>query len=195
LRRGGTAAGRLLFNLLRDASSGDGSTVSPAKSYMELAVYDLIGALFAWSDPRPVSPHTDKMFARIRSIINDGFADPDFGPCEVAAAAGISLRYVQKLLRSAVLLAVSSYIRFAWSTPRAFSIAGSCWAQTGLSAKSHMLAVFATIPILRENFAVGSGTRQAPTPEKMAEVLTTGQFTSVPVNRTSWAHDVAPRAR
>jgi AraC family transcriptional activator of tynA and feaB len=97
LRRGGTAAGRLLFNLLRDASSGDGSTVSPAKSYMELAVYDLIGALFAWSDPRPVSPHTDKMFARIRSIINDGFADPDFGPCEVAAAAGISLRYVQKL--------------------------------------------------------------------------------------------------
>ena len=30
-------------------------------------------------------------------IIKDRFADPDFGPAEVAAEAGISLRYVQKL--------------------------------------------------------------------------------------------------
>ena len=97
LRRGGTVAGRLLFDLVRDTGPDDGSAVSPAESYMQLAVYDLIGALFARSDPRPVSPHTDKTFARIRSIINDGFADPDFGPRELAAAAGISLRYVQKL--------------------------------------------------------------------------------------------------
>ena len=29
--------------------------------------------------------------------IKDGFADPDFGPCEAAARAGISLRYLQKM--------------------------------------------------------------------------------------------------
>jgi AraC-like DNA-binding protein len=30
-------------------------------------------------------------------VIKDGFYDPDFGPVEVAAEAGISLRYLQKL--------------------------------------------------------------------------------------------------
>ena len=64
---------------------------------MQLAVYDLVGALFAPSDPWPVSRHADKLFARIRGVIKDGFADPDFGPAEVAAEAGISLRYLQKL--------------------------------------------------------------------------------------------------
>ncbi|WP_246686028.1 AraC family transcriptional regulator [Mesorhizobium sp. B3-1-3] len=37
------------------------------------------------------------MFRRICGIIKDGAADPDFGPNEVAAEAGISLRYLQKL--------------------------------------------------------------------------------------------------
>jgi len=31
------------------------------------------------------------LFARIRGLVKDGFADPDFGPREVAAVAGISL--------------------------------------------------------------------------------------------------------
>ena len=96
-RRGGTSPGRLLFNLLRDAGQGEGSTSSPADSYMQLAVYDLVGALFAPSDPWLGSRHADKLFARIRRIIEDGFADPDFGPNEVAAEAGISLRYLQKI--------------------------------------------------------------------------------------------------
>jgi AraC-like DNA-binding protein len=48
-------------------------------------------------DPWPVSRHAGKLFARVRSVIKNGFADPDFGPCQVAAEAGISLRYVQKL--------------------------------------------------------------------------------------------------
>jgi AraC-like DNA-binding protein len=64
---------------------------------MQLAVYDLLGALFAPSHPSPVSRHADKLFARIRGVVKDGFADPDFGPREVAAVAGISLRYLQKL--------------------------------------------------------------------------------------------------
>ncbi len=96
-RRGGTPAGRLLFDLIQETDGGEGSAFSPADSYMQLAVYDLVGALFAPSDPWPVSRHADKLFTRISGVIKDRFADPDFGPCEVAAEAGISLRYLQKL--------------------------------------------------------------------------------------------------
>jgi len=96
-RRGGTTAGRLLFELIRTTDKAEGSAFSPADSYMQLAVYDLVGALFAPSDAWPVSRHADKLFTRIRGVIKDRFADPDFGPSEVAAEAGISLRYLQKL--------------------------------------------------------------------------------------------------
>jgi AraC family transcriptional regulator, positive regulator of tynA and feaB len=96
-KRRGTPAGRLLFDLFRDRGSDKDSESSLADSYMQLAVYDLIGALFAPSDAWPVSRHTDKLFARIRDVIKNGFADPDFGPYEVAAKTGISLRYLQKL--------------------------------------------------------------------------------------------------
>jgi AraC family transcriptional activator of tynA and feaB len=68
-----------------------------ANAYMRLAFYDLLGALFAPSDPEDASLHTDRLFARICGIIKDHFADPDFGPCDVAIEAGISLRYLQKL--------------------------------------------------------------------------------------------------
>jgi AraC-like DNA-binding protein len=96
-RRCGTPAGRLLFDLVRDADTDNGLPFSSAEPYMQLAVYDLLGALFAPSDPRPISRSTDKLFARVCGVIKDGFSDPDFGPFEVAAEAGISLRYVQKL--------------------------------------------------------------------------------------------------
>jgi AraC-like DNA-binding protein len=96
-RRGGTPAGRLLFDLIREIGGGEGSASSPADSYMQLAVYDLIGALFAPADPWTASGHADKLFARVRDLIKDGFADPEFGPPKVAAKAGISLRYLQKL--------------------------------------------------------------------------------------------------
>jgi AraC-like DNA-binding protein len=96
-RRGGTSAGRLLFELIRTCGNVEGSALSPADSYMQLAVYDLVGALFAPSEPSSGSRHADKLFARIRKIIKDGFANPSFGPNEVAAEAGISLRYLQKL--------------------------------------------------------------------------------------------------
>jgi AraC family transcriptional regulator, positive regulator of tynA and feaB len=96
-RRRGTPAGRLLFDLIRNSDNGEGSALSPADSYMQLAVYDLVGALFAPTEPSSASRHADKLFARIRGIIKDGCADPDFGPHEVAGKAGISLRYLQKL--------------------------------------------------------------------------------------------------
>ena len=90
-----TRASRLLFDLIRDADME--ATSSTADIYMQFAVYDLVGALFAPSDPRPVSRSADKLFARIGGVVKDGLPDPDFGPAEVASEAGISLRYVQKL--------------------------------------------------------------------------------------------------
>ena len=96
-KRGETRVGRLLFDLIREPAKAQSSAFSPAVSYTQLAVYDLVGALFVPSDPAPVSRHTDKMFVRICGIIKDCFADPDFGPCEAATEAGISLRYLQKL--------------------------------------------------------------------------------------------------
>jgi AraC family transcriptional activator of tynA and feaB len=95
--RGETPAAHLLFDLVRNADKGDGSASFPADSYMQLAVYDLLGALFAPPNPLAVSRHADRLFARIRDIIKNGFANPDFGPREVAAETGISLRYLQKL--------------------------------------------------------------------------------------------------
>jgi AraC family transcriptional activator of tynA and feaB len=95
--RAATPAARLLYDLVRDASNTDVSASSAADSYMQLAVYDLLGALFAPCNPPPISRHADKLFARIRGVIKDGFADPDFSPREVAAESGISLRYLQKL--------------------------------------------------------------------------------------------------
>jgi AraC-like DNA-binding protein len=92
---GGTLAARVLRQLVLD---GIGDEESAAGPHMRLALYDLLGALFAPSDPGPVSRHADRLFARIRSVIKDRCADPDFGPVEVAAETGISLRYVHKLL-------------------------------------------------------------------------------------------------
>jgi AraC family transcriptional regulator, positive regulator of tynA and feaB len=96
-RRAGTLAGRLLFELIRNFDQGEGPAFAPTDAYMQLAVIDLVGALFAPSDPWPVSRHADKLFMRMRGIITDRFTDPDFGPCELAVEAGISLRYAQKL--------------------------------------------------------------------------------------------------
>ncbi|HEX3341931.1 MAG TPA: helix-turn-helix domain-containing protein [Pseudolabrys sp.] len=96
-RHDGTPAGRLLFDFIRTSDQVEESALSPADSYMQLAVYDLVGALFAPSNSSSGSRHTDKLFTRIGRLIKDSFADPDFGPHEVAAEAGISLRYLQKI--------------------------------------------------------------------------------------------------
>jgi AraC-like DNA-binding protein len=96
--RGGTLVARVLRQLVLEGIGDEVSTAAPAGPHMRLALYDLLGALFAPSDPGPISRHADRLFARIRSIIKDRCTDPDFGPAEVAAETGISLRYVQKLL-------------------------------------------------------------------------------------------------
>jgi AraC family transcriptional regulator, positive regulator of tynA and feaB len=96
-RRSGAAAARPLRQLLQDGVEDEQSMSASANDYMRLALYDLLGALFVPSDPEDASLHTDRLFARICDIIKDRFADPDFGPCDVAVEAGISLRYLQKL--------------------------------------------------------------------------------------------------
>jgi AraC family transcriptional activator of tynA and feaB len=98
-RQGGTLAERLLSRLAADALTDNTPSSSP-EPYMQLAVYDLLGALFAGSDLARFPSHTDKLFTRVRSIIKGRFTDPDLGPCEVAAEARISLRYLQKLFTS-----------------------------------------------------------------------------------------------
>jgi AraC family transcriptional activator of tynA and feaB len=91
----GTIATRLLHQLVRDSIEAEEVLSASATASMQLAVYGLIGALFAPSDA--VARYSDKLFSRIGRIIRDRFADPDFGPGEAAAEAGISLRYLQQL--------------------------------------------------------------------------------------------------
>jgi len=92
-----TLAGRLCFRLIRISASECDSSPASAEPYMQLAIYDLLGALFVAPDLPTIPSHTDKLFKRVCGIIKDRFADPDFSPREVAAGAGISLRYLQKL--------------------------------------------------------------------------------------------------
>ena len=88
---------RLLFGLIRDQADERDLSAPSAEPYMQFAIYDLIGALFAMSDGPSISIHSDELFKRACGIIKGHFADPDFGPSAVASEAGISLRYLQKL--------------------------------------------------------------------------------------------------
>jgi AraC family transcriptional activator of tynA and feaB len=92
-----TTASRLLFQLVLDAMDDEQPVPVSAGNYMQLAVYDLLGALFAEPDPAPSTLHSDRLFKRICDVVRGRFADPDFGPYEIAAEVGVSLRYLQKL--------------------------------------------------------------------------------------------------
>ncbi len=97
LRSGEIAAARQLRRLLQDSAEDEQSMSHSTKDYMRLALLDLLGALFAPSEPGHSSVHTERLFGHICDIIRERFADPDFGPGDVAREARISLRYVQKL--------------------------------------------------------------------------------------------------
>jgi AraC family transcriptional regulator, positive regulator of tynA and feaB len=94
----GTRVSQLLFQLVLDAVDDD-EPMPPtsAGNYMQMVVYDLLGALFAPLDPAPGRLHSDQLFRLICDVIKDRFADPEFGPYEIAAELGISLRHLQKL--------------------------------------------------------------------------------------------------
>src|SRR6201991_4414340 len=89
-------ASRLLCQLALDPVSDAEPAFASTDKFMHLVIYDLLGALFA--PPAPAgSRHNDKLFMRVCGIIKDRFANPDISPRDVAAEAGISLRYLQKL--------------------------------------------------------------------------------------------------
>lgn len=91
-----TQASRLLRQLALDPAGDAEPSLGSADRFMPLVIYDLLGALFA--PPAALgSRHNDKLFMRACGIIKDRFADPNISPREVAAEAGISLRYLQKL--------------------------------------------------------------------------------------------------
>jgi AraC-like DNA-binding protein len=96
-RRGQTPANRLFFQLVRDAVNECGPACASVEPYMQLAIYDLLGALFARPNLPSISSRTDKRFKQICNIVRDRFADPDLSPSQVATGAGISLRYLQQL--------------------------------------------------------------------------------------------------
>src|SRR3984893_7102029 len=95
--RRGTLAGHLLLDIFRNADNAERTACASADPYMRLAIYVLVGALFAPSDPWPTSRHADRLFARIRNVVMDRFTDPYLRPRDVAAELGISVRYLQKL--------------------------------------------------------------------------------------------------
>lgn len=94
--RAGMAAGRLLFELALSGRASEGTPLCPADSFLQLTAYDLIGALFV-PELRRRTYTTDKLFDRLYGIVMERFTDPDFGPGQLAAESGISLRYVHKL--------------------------------------------------------------------------------------------------
>lgn len=89
-------ARRLLYKIVCDTFEESECGLLHSDPFMQLTVFDLIGALFT-PGTSSVSLHTDKVFARICNIMRRCFTDPDVNPNQVAAEAGISLRYLQKL--------------------------------------------------------------------------------------------------
>jgi AraC family transcriptional activator of tynA and feaB len=97
LHRGNTAANRLLLQLMIEAFQDNAPSPELPEPHMRLVVYDLLAALFAPPPSERISAYTDKLFARICSVIKTRFADTDLTPSIVAAECGISIRYLQKL--------------------------------------------------------------------------------------------------
>jgi AraC family transcriptional activator of tynA and feaB len=93
----GSLAGRLLAQLMKEGARADRASPAFSEPYMQLTVYDLLGALFAGTHPSPVSDRTQALFDRACEIIKGSYADPELGPSEVAVEAGVSLRYLQML--------------------------------------------------------------------------------------------------
>jgi AraC family transcriptional regulator, positive regulator of tynA and feaB len=136
-KSGGALPARLLRELVSDAlgnqTLGGQIKPKPVDVYMKLAIFDLIGALFYDASHLSISPYTDKLFDRASDIIRSRFSDPDFGPVDVAAEMGISLRYLQalftargttcgQLIRSNRLSYAASLLRRREQTKSAFPL-------------------------------------------------------------------------
>jgi AraC family transcriptional regulator, positive regulator of tynA and feaB len=106
--RAGSPASRLLLNLIRNPDSRAEAS-DPGSPYLQWTIYDLVGALAAPMSEQVGTRGADRLFERIRRVTERRIEDPGFGPTELAGAAGISLRYLQKLF-TARGLTCSDYI-------------------------------------------------------------------------------------
>jgi AraC-like DNA-binding protein len=88
---------RLLLRFLLDAIDENDVIFQTSQAYLQHAIFNMIGALFGQSELPSHFSQSDKLFLRLCSIVKRHFADPNVGPTEIAAEAGISLRYLQKL--------------------------------------------------------------------------------------------------
>lgn len=98
LRRPETLGARLLSHLLQ--SLRHEPMTHEGESDVDIIIYDLVRTLFGSPSWVRVSPHSDRLFQRVCRIAKRHFTNPDFGPAEIAAEGGISLRYLQKLFTS-----------------------------------------------------------------------------------------------
>jgi AraC family transcriptional regulator, positive regulator of tynA and feaB len=120
--RPGTRAGRLLFQLVLDAADDEEPMSTSAGNYMQLAVYDLLGALFAPLNPAPVSLYTDRLFKRMSSRI--ALLIQISVRARWLPRSGFRCATSKNCSRSAVLPAATSFIHCAWITLRVLSGAG-----------------------------------------------------------------------
>jgi AraC-like DNA-binding protein len=97
LHRGEIAPSRLLVKLMSDAFRDPGQGMTTPEPQMQIVIYDLLAALLAGTEQGMISTYTDKLFARIRAMIEARYADPELTPAAVAQEARISPRYLQKL--------------------------------------------------------------------------------------------------
>jgi AraC family transcriptional regulator, positive regulator of tynA and feaB len=95
-RPGDSLAAHLLGQLFQRACLDNGLD-RECELHVDVIVYDLVRALFGAVEWPSVSPHSDRLFHRVCRIVKRHFTDADFGPTEIAAETGISLRYLQKL--------------------------------------------------------------------------------------------------
>ena len=108
--RGDALPARLLLRLILESIEESEIGLGSAEPFMQSAVYNLVGALFGASELTHHFSQSAKLFVRICSIVKRHFSHPDVGPAEVAAEAGISVRYLQKLF-AARGTTCSHYIR------------------------------------------------------------------------------------
>ncbi|MFC9930857.1 helix-turn-helix domain-containing protein [Streptomyces sp. NPDC127190] len=82
--------------LSRLAEDAGRHAASPRATLLSDAVADMVAAVFP-DPPRPADTGGAALCLRIKAFIDQRLADPDLSPGELAAAHGISLRYLHKL--------------------------------------------------------------------------------------------------
>jgi AraC-like DNA-binding protein len=98
VRRPDTLAAGLFSHVLQSVRHEP--MICEGESDLDIIVYDLVRALFGSPGQVLGSPQSDRLFQRICCCAKRHFTNPDFGPAEIAAEVGISLRYLQKLFTS-----------------------------------------------------------------------------------------------